>query len=100
MTPHRAVGLLLKRAEERTQEETLALLRVDQIHPDVARTHRLMHQFLQLLRERHGHELDQWLAAAFHSGVPEWRVFVRKLRQDHAAVQAGLTLKWNNDHVA
>ena len=95
MTPHRAVGLLLKRAEERTQEETQALLRVDQIHPDVARTRLLMQQFLQLLRERHGHELDQWLAAAFHSGVPEWRAFVRKLRQDHAAVQAGLTLKWS-----
>ena len=100
MTPHRAVGLLLKRAEERTEEENQALLRVDQIHPDVARTRLLMQQFLQLLRERHGHELDQWLAAAFHSGVPEWRAFVRKLRQDHAAVQAGPTLTWNNDHVA
>jgi hypothetical protein len=33
MMPHRAVGLLLKRAEELTEEETLALLRVDQIHP-------------------------------------------------------------------
>ena len=99
MTPHRAVGLLLKRTEERTQEETQALLRVDQIDPDVARTRLLMQQFLQLLRERHGHELDQWLAAAFHSGVPEWRAFVRKLRQDHAAVQAGLTLKWNNGPV-
>jgi transposase len=99
MTPHRAVGLLLKRTEERTEEETQALLRVDQIHPDVAQTRLLMQQFLLMLRERHGHELDQWLAAAFHSGVPEWRSFVRKLRQDHAAVQAGLTLKWNNGPV-
>ncbi len=99
MTPHRAVGLLLKRSEERTQEETQALLRVGQIHPDLARTQLLMHQFLQMLRERHGEELDPWLAAAFHSGVPEWRTFVRKLRQDHAAVQAGLTLKWNNGPV-
>jgi transposase len=99
LTPHRTVGLLLKRAEERTEEESQALLRVGQIHPDVARTQLLMHQFLQILRERHGHELDQWLATAFHSGVPEWRTFVRKLRQDHAAVQAGLTLKWNNGPV-
>lgn len=99
LTPHRAVGLLLKRTEERTEEETQALLRVGQIHPDLARTQLLMHQFLQILRERHGYELDQWLAAAFHSGVPEWRTFVRKLRQDHAAVQAGLTLKWNNGPV-
>jgi transposase len=99
MTPHRAVGLLLKHTEERTQEETQALLRVGQIHPDLARTRLLMQQFLQMLRERHGEELDPWLQAAFHSGVPEWRAFVRKLRQDHAAVQAGLTLKWNNGPV-
>lgn len=99
LTPHRAVGLLLKRAEERTPEESQALLRVEQIHPDLARTRLLMQQFLQMLRERRGEELDQWLQAAFHSGVPEWRAFVRKLRQDHAAVQAGLTLKWNNGPV-
>jgi transposase len=99
LTPHRAVGLLLKRAEERTEEETQALLRVGQIHPDLLRTQLLMQQFLQMLRERHGHELDQWLAAAFHSGIPEWRAFVRKLRQDHDAVQTGLILKWNNGPV-
>jgi hypothetical protein len=45
MTPHRTVSLLLKRTEERTEEETQALLRVDQIHPDVARTRLLMQQF-------------------------------------------------------
>lgn len=96
MTPHRAVGILLKRAEDRTPEETQALLRVGQIHPDIARTRQLMQHFQQMLRERHGEELDAWLEMAMHSGIPEWRAFARKLRQDHAAVQAGLTLKWNN----
>lgn len=99
MTPHRVVGLLLKRTEERTEEEIQALRRVEQIHPDIAQTHRLMQQFLQMVRERHGEELDQWLQAAFHSAVPEWRAFVRKLRQDYAAVQAGLLFKWNNGPV-
>jgi len=99
LTPHRAVGLLLKRAEERTEEETRALLQLDQLHPDVARTRQLMQQFLQMVRERRGEELDAWLETAMSSGIPEWRAFVRKLRQDHAAVQAGLTLKWNNGPV-
>ena len=36
------------------------------------------------------------MRAAFHSGLPELRSFVNKLRQDQAAVQVGLTLKWNN----
>lgn len=52
-----------------------------------------------MLRERHGEDLDQWLDTAFSSGIPEWRAFVRKLRQDQAAVQAGLVLKWNNGPV-
>jgi len=99
MPPNRAAVLLLKRAEERTQEQTQALLCNDQIHPDVARTRLLLHQFLQLLRERDGQELAQWLAAAFHSRVTERRACVRILRQDHAAVQAGLTLKWNDGPV-
>ncbi len=99
MTPHRAVGLLLKRAQERTEEETQALLHVEQLHPDLARTGLLMQQFLQMLRERRGEELDQWLRAAFHSAVPEWRAFVRKLHQDHDAVQAGLILQVNNGMV-
>jgi hypothetical protein len=50
--------LLLKRAEERTDEEAYALLRVSQIHPDVEQTHLLMQQFLHMLRERHGEALD------------------------------------------
>lgn len=58
-----------------------------------------MQQFLQMSRERRGEELDQWLRAAFHSGIPEWRAFVRKLRQDHAAVQTGLVLQANNGMV-
>ncbi len=99
LTPHRTVGLLLKRAEERTPEETQALLRVGQIHPDIARTRLLMQHFQQMLRERRGEELDAWLEMAIHSGIPEWRAFARKLRQDHPAVRAGLTLKWNNGPV-
>jgi len=70
------------------------------VHTEVARTQMLVQQFLCMLRERHGEDLDQWLDTAFSSGIPEWRAFVRKLRQDQAAVQAGLVLKWNNDHVA
>ena len=96
LTAHRAVGLLLKRQQERTQEESQALMQLRQLHPDLERTVLLMHHFLEMLRERRGEELDQWLQAAFHSGIAEWRAFVRKIRQDQAAVQAGLLLKWNN----
>jgi transposase len=54
-----------------------------------------MPQFLQMLREHRGEELDHWLRAAFHSSIPEWHAFVRKLRPDHDAVQAGFLLRNN-----
>lgn len=44
-------------------------------------------------------DLELWLTAAFHAAIPAFRPFVRKLRQDQMAVQAGLMLKWSNGPV-
>jgi transposase len=100
MTPHRVVRLLLHRQEDLTAEEKLVLEQVGQLHPHINRVQALFQHFTQMLRERREEELEQWLHAAFFCGIPELRTFVNKLRQDQAAVQAGLTLKWNNDYVA
>jgi transposase len=99
LTPRRAVGLMLSRPLDLTNEERMALQQVCQIHSNVNRLNVLSQQFAQMLRDRRGEELDQWLHAAFHAGIPELRAFVRKLRQDQQAVQAGLVLKWNNGMV-
>jgi transposase len=99
LTPRRAVGLMLRCAVDLSEDEQMALRQLCQIHPQVNRLNTLFQQFAQMLRERRGEELDQWLHAAFHAGIPELRAFVIKLRQDQAAVQAGLILKWNNGMV-
>jgi transposase len=99
LTPRRAVGLMLRSAIDLTNEERLALQQVCQIHPNVHRLNTLFQQFAQMLRDRRGEELDQWLHTAFHAGIPELRAFVSKLRQDQQAVQAGFVLKWNNGMV-
>ncbi len=99
LTPRRAVGLMLRRSTDLTDEEQMALRQVCQIHPNMHRLNVLFQQFAQMLRDRRGEELDQWLHVAFHAGIPELRAFVRKLRQDQQAVQAGLVLKWNNGMV-
>ena len=96
MTARRVVGLLLQREEDRTAEEQIVLNQVGHLHPHIKRVQALFQHFTLMLRERRGEELDQWLHAAFHSGIPEFRAFVSTLRQDQAAVQAGLPLKWNN----
>ncbi len=97
LTPRRAVGLMLRKAL--TQEENTALSHVCQLHPQVKLLYELFEQFAQMLRDRRGEELDSWLHTAFHSDIAELRSFVLKLRQDQAAVQAGLVLKWNNGMV-
>lgn len=99
MTPRRAVGLMLRRGETLSEEERLALTQVCQLHPHINRAHTLLLQFVQMVRSRQGEDLETWMRAAFRSGLPELRSFVNKLRQDQAAVQAGLTLKWNNGMV-
>ncbi len=99
VTPRRAVGLVLHRSHDLTKEESLALSQICQLHPQVAHLNALFQQFAQMLRDRRGEELDQWLSSAFHSDIPELRAFVKKLRQDQQAVQVGFILTWKNGMV-
>ncbi len=52
----------------------------------------LVRDFLRMLRERKGEELDGWLSRAQGSGLREIEGFAEGLRRDEAAVRAGLTL--------
>lgn len=52
LTPRRAVGLMLSRAPDLTDEERLALKQICQIHPQVKHLNALFQQFAQLLRDR------------------------------------------------
>jgi len=51
---------------------------------------------VSMLRTLQGQNLEEWMEKALQSGVGEFHNFVEKLRQDQAAVQAGLTMQWNN----
>jgi transposase len=53
-----------------------------------------------MIRERTGQHLDTWLGEAEASHLPELESFAKGIQQDKAAVFAGLTLQYNNDHVA
>ena len=67
--------------------------------PALARLYRLTQDFIQMVRERRGAALDTWLEAASASGLPALQRFVQGIRQDEAAVRAGLTLPWSSDQV-
>lgn len=64
--------------------------------PTLASTYRLTQDFVRLLHERHGAALEAWMEEVAQQGTPHLQAFAAGLRQDWAAVQAGLTLSWNN----
>ena len=52
-----------------------------------------------MMRLRQGERLDAWLSKVHESGLPELQSFAQGVKQDKAAVQAGLTLAINNGQV-
>jgi transposase len=59
----------------------------------------LAERFGVLFRTRREEGLEEWLTEAQASGLPEYASLARSLRQDEAAVRAGLSLAWSNGPV-
>ncbi len=99
LAPPQAVGLLLTRPAERTPEQEVAAQQLRALHPDIATAIALLDRFAALIckrdEPRQEERLTQWLADIAGSRIPELTAFVVKLRQDLAAVRAGLTLPWS-----
>ena len=73
------------------------LLRLD---PVMVHTYHQVQAFCRMVRQCHGDNFDAWVTAVQHTGVKELRAFVRGLLKDAAAVRAGLSLVWSNEHMA
>ncbi len=56
----------------------------------------LAEAFIALVRGRKAAQLDTWLQKAEHSAVPPLQRFAKRLRADHEAVHAALSLDWSN----
>jgi transposase len=102
LTPKRARGLLLARPAARTPEAAAAVARLAALHPDLRAAAGLLDGFARLLRDKAGGppaqrwaQLEQWLAAAAGSGLPEFDAFAVKARQDLWAVAAALILPYS-----
>jgi transposase len=97
--PRNLAWLLLRRPAELEEAEQSVLEHLCTLSHEVAVVHRLAQQFLVLVQERRGVELDGWATDARNTGPPELRGFARNLRRDWAAVQAGLTVEWSSGPV-
>jgi transposase len=94
--PRLVASLVLRRPERRTAEQRAYLDLLRAADPAIATAVDLAEDFLVMLRRREGARLPDWLDRAEGSGLGDLERFVRKLRADHDAVRAGLTLRWSN----
>jgi transposase len=96
----RAVSFVMVcQAAKRARAAQLYLDQLCAMDADIAQAYRLTHAFLAMVRERRGRDLEAWITAATDSGIDELVRFARGLREDLAAVTAGLTLPWSNGPV-
>ena len=97
--PRTLAWLLLRRPSDLDEKEQVLLKQLYERSAELANARPLAQHFLRLVRERRGHESDEWAADVRTTGPPELRGFSRNLRHDWDAVHAGLTERWNSGPV-
>lgn len=95
-TARRVASLLLQRPEQRTAEQVAYLECLCSADASIAAADALTQDFLGIVRHRQGERLDAWIEAAAAGEIAEVRRFALGLRDDYAAVRAGLTLAHSN----
>ncbi|MEE1798150.1 transposase [Streptomyces sp. JV176] len=85
--------------EKLSENETEQLDQVRLACPDIARACDLARVFQDLVRNRRGHLLTDWIRQAEGDGHGPMRSFAGFLRQDLDAVTAGLTHEWSSGMV-
>jgi transposase len=99
LTPHRATWLVLRRAEQRTEAEAQQLGQMRAQSAEIAEAVDLAQDFATLVRQRQPAQLDPWLDRAAASALEAMQRFATGLRDDYAAVKAGVTLPWSSGPV-
>jgi transposase len=96
LSVQQATWLFFRKPDELKEEELERLRLLRQASPHIETTYHLVKQFLQMVRERTGEQLDTWLAAVQASHLEAFASDVPGVQQDKDAVLAGLTLQWSH----
>ena len=88
--------LVVSRPEKRSRLGQLYLEQLCQLEPQMAQLYELALSFLSLMRERRGQDLAAWRTQAASSGMEPLIRFAEGMKDDVAAIEAGLTLPWSN----
>jgi transposase len=99
LSPRQASWLFVKDQAQLTANQRALLERICQEHDDLQELYQLGQDFVQMVKQRQAYRLDPWLARAHQSSSVELRGFASGIKRDYAAVQAALSLLWNQGQV-
>jgi len=91
-----ATWLFFRKQEDLKPQEQETLRQLRQASPHLEVTYQLVDEFLHMVRERAGEQLDSWLKKVETSQLQAFQTFVTGVHKDKDAVLAGLTLPWSN----
>jgi transposase len=91
-----ATWLFFRRPEDFKPEEQETLRQLRQASQELEVAYQLVDDFLHMVRERTGGQLDSWLNKVETSHLQAFHTFVTSVQQGKDAVLAGLTLPWRN----
>jgi transposase len=98
-SPRRITSWIMRPRETLTEREKESLLDIRLACPDIARACDLARCFRDLLVNRRGGLLLEWIRQAEQDAPAPVRSFAGFLRQDLDAVTAGLSLEWSSGKV-
>ncbi|MFF7947685.1 ISL3 family transposase [Streptomyces griseorubiginosus] len=90
------VGWITRHPDTLTEEETTQLKAVLDACPELDRTHELVRGFTQMLAQRTGADLPDWISSARATRLPGITGFAHGLTTELEAVIAGLTVHWSS----
>ncbi len=99
LTVRRATWLILRREENRDDEDERLIQQLIAQHPALAKAIELSQDLAQLIRERIPEQFERWLTRALSSQLSSLVAFAQGLLQDYDAVKAAMTLEWSNGPV-
>jgi len=95
----RASWLFVSQAGKLDEKQKQHIGQISAGHPDLERAYQLSQDFVMMLAERRGADLDTWLTQAEQSGLPEFKKMAKGIRLDYAAVKAAFASEWSNGQV-
>ena len=99
LTPREATWLVIRREETLDAQEQRQLTALQSQEGELAEAIRLSQDFAALVRQRQPAQLESWLERAARSTVQALARWATSLRDDYAAVQAGVSLPWSTGPV-